>query len=216
MSTRKTRTEQIREVLEDEIVRGRLGPGAALDEAGLADRFGVSRTPIREAIRQLEAFGFADARPRRGAVVTSITDERLDEMFAVMAEMEGLCAKAAATGMTADDHRALLAVHEECRQAAGRNDIDMYYALNARFHSAIYAGTHNSFLEELTLHVRRRVAPFRRAQFSASGRLDLSYKEHDTVVQAILRRDAETAHAAMTGHMRIVRTAVGDVTPAVA
>jgi DNA-binding GntR family transcriptional regulator len=208
LSKRKTRTEQILAKLEDDIARGRLAPGATLDEVGLAERFGVSRTPIREAIRQLEAFGFADARPRRGAVVSAITDRRLDEMFLVMAEMEGLCAKTAALEMQGDEKEALQAVHDECRQAAANGEIETYYALNLRFHEAIYTGAHNSFLEELTRHVRKRVAPYRRAQFHETDRLDLSYKEHDQVVQAILGGDAETAHRAMTDHMRIVRTAV--------
>lgn len=211
MPARKTRTERIREALEDDIARGRLGPGAALEEVGLAERFGVSRTPIREAIRQLEAFGFADARPRRGAVVTNITDERLDEMFAVMAEMEGVCAKIAAERMTVQDQQAMLAVHEECRSAARQGEIEMYYDLNAKFHATIYAGTHNSYLEELTLHVRKRVAAFRRAQFESGGRLDLSYKEHDAVVQAILAGDSGAAHDLMIGHMKLVRTAVRTV-----
>lgn len=211
MSNRKTRTERIREQLADEIARGRLLPGAALDEVTLAQRFGVSRTPIREAIRQLEAYGFADARPRRGAVVATITDDRLDEMFSVMAEMEGLCARTAAEAMTADDHRQLLDIHEASRQAAEDFDIETYYDYNTRFHAAIYAGTHNSFLEELTIHVRKRVAPYRRAQFRVTGRLDLSYKEHDEVVQAILRHDGPAAQAAMNAHLKIVRTAVSDV-----
>jgi DNA-binding GntR family transcriptional regulator len=211
VSDRKTRTEHIRDELADEIARGRLGPGAALDEMSLAERFGVSRTPIREAIRQLEAFGFADARPRRGAVVATITDERLDEMFLVMAEMEGLCSRFAAANMTPDDHAALLEIHEGSRRAAEAHEVERYYEYNTRFHAAIYAGTHNSFLEELTLHVRRRVAPYRRAQFRVSGRLDLSYKEHDAVVQAILRGDGAGAQAAMNGHLKIVRGAVSDI-----
>lgn len=211
MSTRKTQSERIRDELAGEIARGRLAPGAALDEVTLATRYGVSRTPIREAIRQLEAAGFADARPHRGAIVATITDKRLDEMFLVMAEMEGLCAREAALGMTPEDHRALLDIHEKSRAAAEAGGIDAYYALNTRFHAAIYSGTHNSFLEELTRHVRRRVAPYRRAQFEASGRLDLSYREHDRVVQAILKRDGEAAQGHMTSHMKIVRTAVREV-----
>ncbi|HAD87088.1 MAG TPA: GntR family transcriptional regulator [Rhodospirillaceae bacterium] len=212
LSDRKTRTERIRDELADEIARGRLGPGAALDEVTLADRFGVSRTPIREAIRQLEAFGFADARPRRGAVVATITDERLDEMFLVMAEMEGLCSRIAADNMTPADHEGLLQIHEGSRLAAEADDVERYYELNTQFHACIYSGTHNSFLEELTLHVRRRVAPYRRAQFRVTGRLDLSYREHDAVVQAILRGDGEGAQQAMNGHLKLVRGAVHDIT----
>ena len=89
-SPSSTRAEEIRQLLADEIVRGRLPPGLPLEEIELARKFGVSRTPVREAIRQLEATGLAEARPRRGAVVAGVTRERLEEMFLVMLELEAL------------------------------------------------------------------------------------------------------------------------------
>lgn len=211
MSEAKTRAEAIREELADDIARGRIAPGVALEEVGLANRFGVSRTPIREAIRQLEAIGFAEARPRRGAVVARITQQRLDEMFAVMAEMEGLCARLAAAHMSAPDRVELRRIHAETRKATEAGDIEAYNRLNTDFHALIYAGTHNSYLEEIAANVRLRVAPYRRAQFWSAGRLDLSYREHDAVVEAILAEDPDAAAAAMKLHIGTVRVAVDSV-----
>ena len=97
-----TQAERIRASLAEAIVRGEIGPGVALDEATIAEKFEVSRTPVREAIRQLEAIGFAEARPHRGAVVPHFTPEKLDDMFTVMAEMEALCARYAAASVSYD------------------------------------------------------------------------------------------------------------------
>lgn len=207
----KTRAELIKEELADAIVRGALAPGVALDEMGLARRFGVSRTPIREAIRQLEAIGFAEARPRRGAVVAHFTQTRLNEMFAVMAELEALCSFWSAQHMPAAEKAALRSVHEKCAKLAGTGDLEGYMDLNFQFHEAIYRGSHNSYLIDLTLGVRQRLAPFRRAQFSGIDRLKLSVLEHGRVVEAIERGDGETAAEEMRRHMRIVRDSVDDV-----
>lgn len=210
---KQTATDRVRQALADSIVRGEIGPGVTLDEASLAERFQVSRTPIREAIRQLEAIGFAEARPHRGAVVPYFTPEKLTEMFGVMAEMEALCARYAATSITASERQLLVEAHKACWEAAHAGEIDVYYETNLRFHEVIYAMSHNSFLAEITLSVRNRVAPFRRAQFRSIGRLLSSVNEHDAVVKAILAGDGEAAAAAMRDHMRVVRTSVGDVAP---
>jgi DNA-binding GntR family transcriptional regulator len=204
----------IRDELAEQIVRGLLPPGVALEESELARRFGVSRTPVREAIRQLEATGFAEARPRRGAVVAKISSQRLREMFTVMAELEALCAAEAAVAMSADEQRGLERVHEGSRQAMLSSDIDAYREANKRFHDSIYAGTHNGFLGELTSWVRLRLEPFRRVQFRSSGRLAESFAEHERVVTAILKGDREGAATAMRVHLRTVHV-VFDAMPAV-
>ena len=207
----KTRAELIKEELADAIVRGAIAPGVALDEMGLARRFGVSRTPIREAIRQLEAIGFAEARPRRGAVVAHITQDRLNEMFAVMAELEALCSYWSALRMPVAEKTALRSLHEQCADLAGDGQLEGYMDLNFQFHEAIYQGSHNSYLTELTLGVRQRLAPFRRAQFTGLDRLKLSVVEHGRVVDAIERVDAEGAAEAMRQHLQIVRNSVDEV-----
>ncbi len=167
----------------------------------------MSRTPVREAIRQLSASGLVSVRPHRGAVVALPTPRQLNDMFEAMAELEALCAGLAARNMTVPERRALEALHEALRLLVHEGDPASYHAKNEAFHAAIYAGSHNGYLAELTLMTRTRVAPFRRAQFRATGRLGGSYREHDLIVQAILRGDQPGAQEAMRAHIGIVRDA---------
>ena len=201
---RKTRAEELRAQLADDIVRGTLAPGQTLDEMDLARRFGVSRTPVREAIRQLAASGLVETRPHRGAVVARPSHERILGMFEAMAELEALCAGLAAERMNAAERRALEAVHEELRALIQAGDPQRYHEVNEQFHAAIYAGAHNGYLADMTLATRTRVQPFRRAQFRLIGRLAKSHVEHDRVVLAILRGDKAGAASAMRAHILTV------------
>jgi DNA-binding GntR family transcriptional regulator len=200
-----TRAEELRLQLADEIVRGALRPGAALDETELAKRFNVSRTPVREALRQLAASGLIDARAHRGAVVARPSIERLNGMFEAMAELEALCAGLAAERMQPLERHRLEAVHEELRVLSYAGNPDRFHEVNERFHNAIYAGSQNGYIAEITLATRVRVQPFRRAQFRNLGRLAKSHAEHDRVVVSILRGDRPGASAAMRAHIELVR-----------
>jgi len=202
---RRTRTEELRLRLSDDIVRGQLAPGAALDETELARRFSVSRTPVREAIRMLAASGLVEVRAHRAAVVARPTHEHLIGMFEVMAELESLCAGYAADRMRGAERRALEDAHEKLRVLIQRGDPQRYSEVNEAFHATIYAGAHNSYLAELTLATRGRVQPFRRAQFRNLGRLAKSHAEHDRVVQAILRGERVLAAQNMYAHIIKVR-----------
>jgi DNA-binding GntR family transcriptional regulator len=200
-----TRAEELRLQLADEIVRGALPPGAPLDETDIARRFSVSRTPVREALRQLVASGLVEARPHRGAVVARPTIERLTGMFEAMAELEAICAGLAAERMTPIDRHQLEAVHEELRVLSHAGNPDRFHEVNERFHNSIYAGSQNAYIAEMTLATRVRVQPFRRAQFRNLGRLAKSHAEHDRVVVAILRGDKTGAEVAMRDHIELVR-----------
>jgi DNA-binding GntR family transcriptional regulator len=201
----KTLAEELRLQLADEIVRGALLPGAALDETELARRFQVSRTPVREAIRQLAASGLIESRPHRGAVVAQPSHEDLIGMFEAMAELEALCAGLAAQRITPAERHALAASHQELRATTQSGDPQRYHEINEAFHSRIYAGAHNFYLAEITLATRVRVQPFRRAQFRNLGRLAKSHHEHDLVVTAIMRGDRDGAMRAMREHIVTVR-----------
>jgi DNA-binding GntR family transcriptional regulator len=201
----RTLAEEIRLQLADEIVRGVLAPGAALDETELARRFQVSRTPVREAIRQLAASGLLESRPHRGSVVAWPSHEHLMGMFETMAELEALCAGLAAARITPAERDALAAAHEQLRALIQSGDPQRYHEINEAFHSTIYAGAHNPYLAEITLATRVRVQPFRRAQFRNLGRLAKSHFEHDVVVTAIMRGDREGAARAMRDHIITVR-----------
>ena len=200
-----TRAEELRLQLADEIVRGTLAPGAPLDETDIARRFSVSRTPVREALRQLVASGLVEARAHRGAVVAQPSFERLTGMFEAMAELEALCAGLAAERMPPAERHTLEAVHEELRVLSHAGNPDRFHEVNERFHNAIYAGSQNGYIAEITLATRVRVQPFRRAQFRNLGRLAKSHAEHDRVVVAIMRGDKAGAAAAMRAHIELVR-----------
>jgi DNA-binding GntR family transcriptional regulator len=199
-----TRAEELRLQLADEIVRGALAPGSALDETDIARRFNVSRTPVREALRQLAASGLVEARAHRGAVVAQPSIERLGGMFEAMAELEALCAGLAAERMMPAERYRLEAIHEELRVLSHAGDPDRFHEVNERFHSAIYAGSQNGHIAEITLATRKRVQPFRRAQFRNLGRLAQSHAEHDRVVVAIMRGDRTGAANAMRAHIERV------------
>ena len=202
---RVTRAEELRLALADEIINGSLAPGATLDETLLAQRFNVSRTPVREALRQLAASGLIETRPHRGAVVARLSHERLNAMFEAMAELEATCAGLAAERMSATERQALQQIHEELRKLSYLGDPQRFHELNEVFHNAVYAGAHSDHLAEITLATRTRVQPFRRAQFRNLGRLAHSHAEHDRIVNAIVRGDRIGAVTAMREHIGLVR-----------
>ncbi|HYZ64807.1 MAG TPA: GntR family transcriptional regulator [Acetobacteraceae bacterium] len=194
-------SETIRVRLADEITSGHLAPGAEIDEQAVAERFGVSRTPVREALRDLAALGLVEIEPRRGVRVAAITADRLGEMFEVMAETEALCARLATYRMTPAERLALRALHRQSFEAVERGDVDGYDAFNRDFHSTLYRGTHNVFLADHAIALRLRLAPFRRAQFRGKRRLIESYEEHDALVRQVLRGDGEEVARLMRAHM---------------
>ncbi|MBX3569632.1 MAG: GntR family transcriptional regulator [Rhizobiaceae bacterium] len=191
----------------DLIVTGELRPGEKLDEVALAERYSVSRTPVREALGQLGAMGLVDRRPNRGAIVAIVGTERLASMFEGMAELEGICARLSAERMSPADRWSLDRDHQDSaglvRQAAEED----YEQFNTEFHSRLYAGAANAHLQDLAVQTRSRLAPFRRAQFRLPGRLAKSWQEHDAIVTAILRGDGAGAGAAAKSHVSIVSAA---------
>lgn len=202
-----TRTEEVRARLADDIIYGRLFPGMPLDETEISAKYGVSRTPLREAIRDLAAMGLVETRAHRSAIVRRPSPEHIRQMFDVMAELEALCAGLAAVSMTPSERAALQDIHARLAVVLRENDPSHYHSVNEDFHGAIYAGSHNAYLTELTLATRRRLSPFRRAQFLSAGRLAKSYTEHDVILQAILQGNRDGASALMRSHILTVENA---------
>jgi DNA-binding GntR family transcriptional regulator len=189
------------DAIEQDIATGALAPGARLDEAALAGRYGVSRTPVREALHQLAASGMVEIRPRRGAVVATAGPERLYEMFEVMAELEAMCGRLAARRVTPAMRRSLGAAHGACAAAVG--DPDGYYLANEAFHQAIYAASGNAFLAEQCRALQKRLRPYRRLQLRVGNRLARSFAEHEAVVAAIAAGDEAGAAAALRAHVAV-------------
>jgi DNA-binding GntR family transcriptional regulator len=190
--------------MAEAILSGEFAPGYRLDEQLLAQRYEVSRTPVREALRQLATTGLIEIRPRRGAIVTRVTPAQLEELFVAMAELEATCARLAAMSMSPTERRRLQALHDRMGQAERQEDASGFADDNHLLHTMIYAGAHNKVVEEIAVALRRRLSPFRRAQFQLEGRPQHSFTEHDAVVSAIIKGDAATAHAAMLHHVTLV------------
>jgi DNA-binding GntR family transcriptional regulator len=195
------RSEHLLEIIEERIATGRYLPGMRLDETELANEFEVSRTPIRETLIQLAFAGLVDMRPRRGAIVTEISAQRLCEMFEVMAELEAMCGRLAARRMTDADQQALLQAHHACEEARDQGDTDEYYRMNEQFHLAIYSASHNVFLIEEATSLHKRLSAYRRLQLRVRDRLRTSYSEHSDIVDAIIAADGEKAADLLRRHI---------------
>ena len=194
---------RIREALEDAIVSGRFAPGARLDPETLAREFDCSRTPIREALQQLEASGLVRVAAKRGTFVSEWTVDELAERFEVMAELEAICARLAARRITEAELAELEAAHEACRRESEAGDIDAYYAENSTFHHCVYRATHNAFLEREASRLHAVLQPYRRMQLQVRNRMARSLAEHDAVMAAIRAGDDQAAAEAMRNHVVI-------------
>ncbi|MGB0669969.1 MAG: GntR family transcriptional regulator [Rhodospirillales bacterium] len=200
-SIQRTRVDELFQRLADDIVEGRLPPGSHLDEQTLADRFRVSRTPVREALGQLAAAGLAEKRPHRGVIVADFSPEKLFQMFEVLAELEAACARLSAERMAPAERKALEAQHVHLRDIVRSGDQERYETENRRFHAAIHEGCRNPALCDAALETRRRLTPFRQAPFQAMSGLADSFAEHDEIVRALLSGDGERAYKAMRSHI---------------
>ena len=194
-------SERLCETIEELIATGELAPGSALDEAMLVERYGVSRTPVREALIQLAAEGLVELRPRRGAVVAQATPQRLVEMFEVMAELEAMCARLAARRLHDADLVALEAALACCDAAAAQRDPDAYFYANEEFHRALYTASHNDFLVGQTLALQRQLRPYRRLQLRVRHRMQHSLTEHAEILVALRQGDAVQAMEATRRHV---------------
>ncbi|SMX41040.1 putative HTH-type transcriptional regulator YdfH [Maliponia aquimaris] len=185
------------------IVTGAFADGARLDEIRLAERFGVSRTPIREALQKLAASGLVEQIPRRGVFVREPGPVELVEMFEAMAELESACGRLAAMRITEPSLDALREVNGRCRTAAESSDADGYYRENERFHQLIYAAAENGYLQEQATRLQKRLKPFRRMQLRVRGRLEQSMAEHEIILDALARGDREAVAKTLRDHVAV-------------
>jgi DNA-binding GntR family transcriptional regulator len=195
-----TLSDKIFQALVEAIVAGRLVPGQRLDEPSVCREFGVSRTPVREALRRLSGTELVEITPRKGVTVARIDVEQLTDMYEALAEFEGLCARLSAVRMTALEKKRLemLNATRESRMAQG--DRDDFAVINSEFHEALYQGSHSPSIASVTRNFRQRIEPFRILQF-VPGQTEHTFREHDEIVRAILASDAERAWRAMRDHV---------------
>lgn len=201
MST--SNAERLRLALEQDIFLLRLNPGDKLDEATLAQRFGTSRTPVREALRQLAASGLVEIRAHRGAEVSRLSIPQLLEMFEFMAMMESVCARFAAERASREEIEMIREAHEACRPFVEAGDADGFYVANTRFHEAIYRASHNSYGAQQTMFLRNRLGPYRRFQLRRNNRPAESFREHAQILEAIAAGDGDLAERITRAHIDV-------------
>jgi DNA-binding GntR family transcriptional regulator len=207
--------EKLRSILEQAIIKGEYPPGTRLEEQELARRFNVSRTPVRETLRLLASSGLVEMRARQGAVVATLTIPKLIEMFQVMAELEGLCARLAARRVSPEKLAALDDSHAACARTVAENDPAGFLEANRIFHETLYSASSNQYLEEMTKALRNRVAPYRRYVTYYPGRMAASIPEHAAVLDAIRRGDGDAAHRAMREHVNLLGDGFADFISAI-
>lgn len=195
--------DEIRESLEQSIIERGFADGERLDEVQLATRFGVSRTPLREALRMLSGSGLVELIPNRGAYVRYPGVVEIVEMFEVMAELEALCGRLAARRISSSDVVELTMAARACERAAANQDPDDYYHRNERFHQEIYRSAGNGFLASEALRLQKRLSPFRRMQLRASGRIPQSMAEHARILDAISKGDGLRAEEELRNHVTV-------------
>jgi DNA-binding GntR family transcriptional regulator len=193
------------------IVDGTLAPGSRLDELELAERFGMSSTPVREALRALNATGLVDLHGRQGMTVAVLSISTLIEMFEMMSALEGLCAKLAARRATLEQKTKLWALHRRLIASLEQSDPDVFYDINAEFHDVLYEASRTSFLGAQTLARRRRVAPYRRYVTSQPGRMNATIGEHEAILRAIDAADSEGAQMAAIQHVLLLQDDLADL-----
>ena len=197
-----TISDEICKKLADDIIAGVILPGQKLEEKAIAEQFNVSRTPVRDAFRQLEGTGLIETRAHRGATVIDLNTEQLADIFEALGEIEALCAKLSAQRMSSMERKRLENLHEQSKAPNDSKDEKQYSDLNEQIHKAIHDGSQNETLQALSADLWQRLAPFRRAFFfQRDDRMARSHDEHDEVIDAILSSDTEKAFSAMRSHV---------------
>jgi DNA-binding GntR family transcriptional regulator len=196
--------------LEEEILRGRVRPGARLDERELSERYNVSRTPVRDALQRLSASGLAVARGRQGLQVAQMSVADLLDALSVVAELEALASVQAARRITPVQRAILLQAHEACGQAAETGNADAFYDANIEFHDAIAAASHNRVLQDELRRLSLKTAPYRRTITFQPGRMAASQVEHEGVLNAISSNDSIDAGGRMRRHVSMLSEGIAD------
>ncbi|SLN41157.1 GntR family transcriptional regulator [Pseudooctadecabacter jejudonensis] len=195
--------KRIEQALLTEISVGKLEPGQRLDEAGLAERFGTSRTPVREALSRLTAQGVLVEGEKRGVFVAEYSREELSQIFEAMHEIEAACARIVSLRLNFLSRSEIEAAQIVCEDAAASGDTARFIQANEDFHMAIYRATGNPFMAEIASEFRRRTGPFRAKKFATHEDLLASAQSHRDLMADIFSRDSATASKGMRDHMTL-------------
>ena len=183
------------------IFAGELEPGTRVTEIALARKLGVSRTPLREAFRELSAEGLLEPMPRRGARIATLTAELIDQLFPIMAALESLSGELACRHITDPEIAIIRALHRQMAEHHARRDLDSYFRLNQRIHEAILTATRNPALARIYVGLAGRVRHARKTANVSQERWDEAMEEHRQILVALERRDGETLSALLRRHL---------------
>jgi DNA-binding GntR family transcriptional regulator len=198
---RGSTVKKIETELMNDIAAGALAPGERLDEVTLTARFGVSRTPVREALSRLVAQGVLIPGEKRGVRVAQYTREELAQIFETMHEIEAACAKIASQRLTLLARVEIEMAQTACVAAAETGEREAYQRANEDLHEAIYRATGNPYMAELASEFRRRTGPFRAKKFAGKDDLIASAKSHEKLIASIFSEDSDEASDGMRAHM---------------
>jgi DNA-binding GntR family transcriptional regulator len=196
----KTLREQIVSSLRESIVKGELSSGQKLTEPELAEKLGISRTPIREAFRQLESEGFLTVIPRRGAVVSSLTRKEIEDFYEIKSLLEGYAARVAAEKITKKDIDKLRKLNEQLEALTQGDDVEAFFRKNNEFHNTFIALCGNEKLLELRSDLVQKFLRFRLQALAVPGRLMESVKQHRVIIRALAKKDGRLAEAVVIEH----------------
>ena len=199
---------EVAERLRQRIFAHELTPGDWIDEQNLAEQYGISRTPLREALKVLASEGLVELRPRRGCYVTEISRQDLDDIFPLMAMLEGRCAFIAVQLAKPADIRDLKAIHEKLELAAKESRIDAFFEANQAFHKQIQELAANRWMLSVIHDLRKVLKVSRLHSLSLEGRLQQSLDEHRAIMAAITAGDALKAETLMHDHLLSGREAL--------
>lgn len=189
----QTLREKILEAIREAILKGALKPGEKVAEPELAERFGISRTPIREAFRQLESEGYLTVIPRKGAVVTSLSERDVEEFYAIKSILEGYAARMAAENLSEKEIERLEAINEKLKQLALEGDFKTFFRVHNEFHDLFIRAAGNDKLMELISQLMLKFNRLRMTSLSLPGRMDISVQEHEKIIEAFKRKDGSAA-----------------------
>lgn len=193
--------ELVLEAIREAIINGSLQPRERLMETQLADELGVSRTPVREALRKLELEGFIVMLPRKGAYVSDLSLKDIADVFEIRAALEGLAGALAAERITEEELEAMERMLAEKNEAISLNDIDKLVKVDTKFHEALYTASRNERLGNIISNLREQIQRFRLTSLSAPGRKEESLKEHREILEAIQGRDIQLARQLAREHI---------------
>jgi DNA-binding GntR family transcriptional regulator len=195
MEKHLTLREKILENIRDSIVSGTLKAGSRVSEPELADQYGISRTPIREAFRQLESEGYLTVIPRRGAIVSEFTPKDIEEFYAIKSIMEGYAARRACERLSSKDLDRLQAINNKLADLAGHGDIKHFFKIHSEFHELFIKAADNEKLHELIAGLVTKFQRLRFTSLSLPGRMAVSVQEHEKIIDAFRKKDADLAEA---------------------